>query len=109
MPKAEKIGEDVLGYETKSSKYDKRKQELLEKAKEEVKKKKAEEEEEKLAKISVPGEKPPEMSEEEWQELQMRARLTGKLLEEEKDVHVKEHFRSKPKKKKEQESFFDFP
>jgi hypothetical protein len=111
MPKTEKIGEDVLGEEPRVSKYDKRKAELLQKAKKEVeKKKKLEEEEEKLSKIPIPGEKPPEMSEEEWQELQMRARLTGKLLEEEKDVHVKEHYRSKPKKKEEKkESFFDFP
>jgi hypothetical protein len=110
MTKGEKIGSDVLDTEPPKTKYDKRKAELLEQAKKEVeKKKKLEEEEEKLAKIPIPGEKPPEMSEEEWQELQMRARLTGKLLEEEKDVHVKEHFRSKPKKKKEQESFFDFP
>jgi hypothetical protein len=49
------------------------------------------------------------MSEEEWQELQMRARLTGKLLEEEKDVHVKEHFKSKPKKKRNVEELFEFP
>jgi hypothetical protein len=106
----EKIGSDVLETEPPKTKYDKRKSELLEQAKKEVEKKKKLEEEEKLSKISVPGEKPPEMSEEEWQELQMRARLTGKLLEEEKDVHVKEHYRSKPKKKEQkEESFFNFP
>jgi hypothetical protein len=114
MPKAEKIGEDVLGYEPKSSKYDKRKQELLEKAKEEVKKKQKEEEEEeliKLSKLPIPGEKPGELSPEERAEIIQRARLTGISLEQAyKDVHVKEHYRSKPKKKEEKkESFFDFP
>jgi hypothetical protein len=112
MTKGEKIGEDVLGEEPRTSKYDKRKQELLEKAKQEVKKKKAEEDEEiiRLSKLPIPGEKPGELSPEERAEIIQRARLTGISLEQAyKDVHVKEHFRSKPKKKKEQESFFDFP
>jgi hypothetical protein len=112
MPKQEKIGEDVLGSEPKVSKYDKRKSELLEKAKEEVKKKKAEEDEEiiRLSKIPIPGEKPGELSPEERAEIIQRAQLTGRALEEEKEVYVREHYRSKPKKKEEKkESFFDFP
>jgi hypothetical protein len=112
MPKAEKIGEDVLGEEPRVSKYDKRKAELLQKAKEEVEKKKKEEDEEiiKLSKLPIPGEKPGELSPEERAEIIQRARLTGRALEEEKEVYVREHYRSKPKKKEEKkESFFDFP
>jgi hypothetical protein len=112
MPKTEKIGSDVLDTEPpKPSKFDKRKQELLEKAKEEVKKKKAEEEEEKLAKIPIPGEKVEGeqifITEAEAEAMAETLGLTGK----DKEVYVREHFRSKPKKKKEQkeESFFDFP
>jgi hypothetical protein len=114
MPETEKIGSDVLDYERKPTRMDKRKQELLEKAKEEVKKKKKLEEEEeeiiKLSKLPIPGEKPGELSPEERAEIIQRAQLTGRALEEEKEVYVREHFRSKPKKKQEQkESFFDFP
>jgi len=112
MPKTEKIGSDVLDTEPPKTKYDKRKQELLEKAKEEVKKKKAEEDEEiiRLSKLPIPGEKPGELSPEERAEIIQRARLTGRALEEEKEVYVREHYRSKPKKKEEKkESFFDFP
>jgi hypothetical protein len=112
---SERIGEDVLGG-APPSRMDKRKAELMVKAKKEVEKKKKakqmEEEDEKLAKLPIPGEKPPEMSEEEWQELQMRARLTGQLLEEEekvKSVKVKAHKRGLPKKQEQKESFFDFP
>ena len=112
MPKTEKIGEDVLGEEPRVSKYDKRKAELLQKAKEEVEKKKKEEDEEiiRLSKLPIPGEKPGELSPEERAEIIQRARLTGISLEQAyKDVHVKEHYRSKPKKKEQKESFFDFP
>jgi hypothetical protein len=113
MTKTEKIGEDVLGAESPKTKYDKRKAELLEQAKKEVeKKKKAEEDEEiiRLSKLPIPGEKPGELSPEERAEIIQRAQLTGRALEEEKEVYVREHYRSKPKKKEEKkESFFDFP
>ena len=102
----ESIGQDVLGGGgwVTSRMSEKKRKELEKKLKEELAKKKAEEE--KLPKLPIPGEKPPEMSEEEWQELQMRARLTGQLLEdEEKDVHVNEHYRSKPKSKKKEKQF----
>jgi NADH:ubiquinone oxidoreductase subunit E len=100
MPKTEKIGEDVLGTEPPKTKYDKRKSELLEKAKEEVKKKKKlEEEEEKLPKL--PLVEPTEgeqifVTEAEAQAMAEVLGLTGK----DKEVYVKEHYRSKPKKKK---------
>jgi len=108
---SERIGEDVLGTEPRTTKYDKRKSELLEKAKEEVKKKKAEEDEEiiRLSKLPIPGENPGELSPEERAEIIQRARLTGRALEEEKEVYVREHYRSKPKKEEKKESFFDFP
>jgi hypothetical protein len=113
MSKQEKIGEDVLGTEPPKTRYDKRKAELLQKAKEEVEKKKKLEEDEiiQLSKLPIPGEKPGELSPEERAEIIQRARLTGISLEQAyKDVHVKEHYRSKPKKKEEKkESFFDFP
>jgi hypothetical protein len=103
MPEKETIGDDVLGTEPRPTKYDKRKQELLQKAKEEIKKKKKLEEDEeiiKLSKIPIPGEKPGELSPEERAEIIQRARLTGRALEEEKEVYVREHYRSKPKKKR---------
>ena len=108
MPKQEKIGEDVLGYEPSTSKYDKRKQELLEQAKKEVEKKKKLEEDEiiRLSKLPIPGEKPGELSPEERAEIIQRARLTGRALEEEKEVYVREHYRSKPKKKEEEKNHF---
>jgi hypothetical protein len=110
MPE-EKIGEDVLGTEPpKPGKYDKRKQELLEKAKEEVKKrKKAEEDEEiiRLSKFPIPGENPGELSPEERAEIIQRARLTGLSLQEEH--YRSKPKRSKPKKEEKKESFFDFP
>jgi len=105
MPEKEKIGEDILSYNPPSGRMSKKRAEDIRRAKEAVKKKKAKEaeEEEPLPKLGVPGEKPPEMSEEEWQELLMRARITGQLLEEEKKktVHVDEHYRRPKKKKKE--------
>lgn len=99
----ERIGEDVLGSEPRVSKYDKRKQELMEKAKKEVEKeKKAEEEEEdniKLSKLPIPDDQH-ELSPLERAEIQQRARLTGISLEEAEKVYVREHLRSKPKRKK---------
>lgn len=110
----ERIGEDVLGggYPM-SSMSPKKRRELEKKLKEELAKKKAEEEakrkeeEEKLPKLPIPGEKPPEMSIEEWEALKMRARLTGELLQEEekKTIHVRKHKRKPPKKEKFEEIF----
>lgn len=104
MPKVEKIGQDVLGYEPpKETKYDRRKRELMEKAKEELRKKqkKEPEEEEKLPKEKVPGEKvegePIFVTEAEAEAMAESLGLKGK----EKEVYVREHYRSKPKKKDE--------
>jgi|YelNatPaOPRAMG01_1025707.scaffolds.fasta_scaffold233278_1 NADH:ubiquinone oxidoreductase subunit E len=109
MPKTEKIGSDVLDTEPPKTKYDKRKAELLQKAKEEIKKKKAEEEEEKLAKIPIPGEKVEGeqifVTEAEAEAMAEALGLKGK----DKEVYVREHFRSKPKKKRNLEELFDFP
>lgn len=102
MPE-EKIGEDVLGYEPSSRMSEKKRKELEQKLKEELAKKKAKEMEEegKLPKLPTPGEHLGEMSPEEHAELEARGRLTGQLLEdEEKTVHVDEHFRKKPKRKR---------
>jgi hypothetical protein len=99
MP-SEKIGTDVLssGVSTSSMSEKKRKQleekmkKELEKKKEEVKK--DEEDIEKLDKADTPGETPHELKLGEEKE-------TDELIEddEDKDVHVDEHFRSKPKNK----------
>lgn len=112
----ERIGEDVLG-SAPPSRMDKRKAELMVKAKKEVeKKKKLEEEEEdniKLSKLPIPDDQH-ELSPLERAEIEQRARVTGLSFEHEKEVFVSEHYRSKPKRaKKKQEkkkrSFFDFP
>jgi hypothetical protein len=110
MPKTEKIGSDVLETEPPKTKYDKRKAELLEQAKKEVeKKKKLEEEEEKLSKIPIPGEKVEGeqifITEAEAQAMAEALGLKGK----DKEVYVREHFRSKPKKKRNLEELFEFP
>ncbi len=112
MSETERIGEDVLGG-VPPSRMDKRKAELMEKAKKEVarKKKKLEEEENEdnipLPKLPIPDDQH-ELSPLERAEIEQRARLTGLSLEEAEKVYVREHLRSKPKKKK-KESFFDFP
>jgi len=104
----EKIGSDVLDTEPPKTKYDKRKAELLEKAKQEVKKKQKKEEEEKLPKLPLvePTEGEPIFVTEAQAEAMAEALgLKGK----DKEVYVREHYRSKPKKKEQKESFFDFP
>lgn len=105
MPKIEKIGQDVLDSEPRQTKFDKRKTELLQQAKikvEEEKKKKKKMEEEELEKVpieGIPGELPHEATPEERAEIFDKTvedlKKKGKL----KDVYVKEHYRSKPKKK----------
>jgi len=99
---SERIGEDVLG-SAPPSRMDKRKAELMVKAKKEVeKKKKAKEEEEdniKLSKLPIPDDQH-ELSPEERAEIEQRARLTGLSLEEAEKVYVREHLRNRPKKKK---------
>ena len=117
MSESERIGEDVLG-SAPPSRMDKRKAELMEKAKKEVekKKKKLEEEEEDnipLPKLPIPDDQH-QLSALERAEIEQRARVTGLSFEHEKEVFVSEHYRSKPKraKKKQEEkkrSFFDFP
>ena len=108
----EKIGEDVIG---KDSGYylppltEEEKEKLRKKVKEELKKKQAKKKE-KLPEEEIPGEHPHEPTPEERaltkeETEKMKKLMKGKV----KDVHVKEHFRSKPKKKKQKESFFDFP
>jgi hypothetical protein len=115
MPETEKIGEDILGTEPRPTKYDKRKAELLEKAKKEFeKKKKAEEEDEDnipLPKLPIPDDQH-ELTPLEIAEIEQRARVTGLSFEHEKDVFVREHLRSKPKKKKKSplaDTVLDFP
>ena len=113
----EGIGEDVLGG-APPSRMDRRKAELMEKAKKEVEKKKLEEEEEedniKLSKLPIPSDQH-ELSALERAEIEQRARVTGASFEHEKDVYVREHLRSKPKRskpkkqEKKERSFFDFP
>lgn len=113
----ERIGEDVLG-SAPPSRMDKRKAELMVKAKKEVeKKKKAKEEEEdniKLSKLPIPDDQH-QLSALERAEIEQRARVTGASFEHEKDVYVREHLRSKPKRskpkkqEKKERSFFDFP
>ena len=114
---SERIGEDILGG-APPSRMDKRKAELMVKAKKEVeKKKKLEEEEEdniKLSKLPIPDDQH-ELSALERAEIQQRARVTGASFEHEKAVFVSEHYRSKPKRakkkqvEKKERSFFDFP
>jgi len=114
---SERIGEDVLG-SAPPSRMDKRKAELMVKAKKEVeKKKKAKEEEEdniKLSKLPIPDDQH-QLSALERAEIEQRARVTGASFEHEKDVYVKEHYRSAPKRskpkkqEKKERSFFDFP
>jgi hypothetical protein len=113
---SERIGEDVLGG-APPSRMEKRKQELMIKAKKEVeKKKKAKEEEEdniKLSKLPIPDDQH-QLTPLERAEIEQRARVTGASFEHEKAVFVSEHYRSKPKraKKKQEEkkrSFFEFP
>jgi len=115
---SERIGEDVLG-SAPPSRMDKRKAELMEKAKKEVakKKKKLEEEENEdnilLPKLPIPDDQH-ELSALEIAEIEQRARVTGASFQHERKVFVSEHYRSKPKraKKKQEEkkrSFFDFP
>jgi hypothetical protein len=124
MPK-EKIGEDVLGSAPPSRMPPKKRKELEERMKEELKRLEEErqrklmelgiregekqkihqlEDEGKLPKLPIPGELP--------HEKKLGELGYDNLLEEQKDVHVDEHYRSRPKKKKKQEqkeSFFDFP
>jgi len=114
---SERIGEDVLGG-APPSRMDKRKAELMEKAKKEVaKKKKLEEEEDEdnipLPKLPIPDDQH-QLTLLERAEIEQRARVTGASFEHEKAVFVSEHYRSKPKraKKKQEEkkrSFFEFP
>lgn len=113
---SERIGEDILGG-TPPSRMDKRKAELMVKAKKEVEKKKAKEEEEDnipLPKLPIPDDQH-ELSALERAEIEQRARVTGASFEHEKDVYVREHLRSKPKRskpkkqEKKERSFFDFP
>jgi len=114
---SERIGEDVLGG-APPSRMDKKKAELMVKAKKEVeKKKKLEEEEEedniKLSKLPIPDDQH-QLTPLERAEIEQRARVTGASFEHEKAVFVSEHYRSKPKraKKKQEEkkrSFFEFP
>jgi len=112
----EGIGEDVLGG-APPSRMDKRKAELMVKAKKEVaKKKKLEEEDEdniKLPKLPIPDDQH-ELSALERAEIEQRARVTGLSFEHERKVFVSEHYRSKPKRRKpkkeeKKRSFFDFP
>jgi hypothetical protein len=112
---SERIGEDVLG-SAPPSRMDKRKAELMAKAKKEVEKKRKEEEDEdniKLPKLPIPDDQH-ELSALEIAEIEQRARVTGASFQHERKVFVSEHYRSKPKraKKKQEEkkrSFFDFP
>jgi len=116
---SERIGEDVLG-SAPPSRMDKRKAELMVKAKKEVekKKKKLEEEESEdnipLPKLPIPDDQH-QLSALERAEIEQRARVTGASFEHEKDVYVKEHYRSAPKRskpkkqEKKERSFFDFP
>jgi len=116
---SERIGEDVLG-SAPPSRMDKRKAELMAKAKKEVEKKRKEEEDEdniKLPKLPIPDDQH-ELSALEIAEIEQRARVTGasfQSFEHEKDVYVKEHYRSAPKRskpkkqEKKERSFFDFP
>lgn len=89
-----KIGSDVLGYGGSGGDRisPKKKKELEERVKQEMAKKKRLEEEEKLSKLPIPDNVGHEMTIDERQE------LLEKALD--KDVHVDEHFRSKPQKKK---------
>jgi len=117
MSESERIGEDVLGG-APPSRMDKRKAELMEKAKKEVekKKKKLEEEEEDnipLPKLPIPDDQH-QLSALERAEIEQRARVTGLSFEHEKEVFVSEHYRSapkrrKPKKEEKKRSFFEFP
>ena len=116
MSETEKIGEDILGGAPPSRMPIKKRRELEQKLKEELaKRKKAEGEEDniKLPKLPVPNDQH-QLTPLERAEIEQRARLTGLSFEEEKDVFVREHLRSKPKRtkpKKEEKkrSFFDFP
>jgi len=109
MPE-EKIGEDVLGGAPPSRISPKKRRELEQKLKEELAKKKKAEEEEKLSKLPIPDDQH-ELTPLEIAEIEQRARLTGLSFEHEKDVYVREHLRSKPKKKKSPlaNTVLDFP
>jgi sugar-specific transcriptional regulator TrmB len=108
MPE-EKIGEDVLGGMPASRIPPKKRRELQEKLKKalEEKKRKEQEELEKLPTEGIPGETPHDATPEE------RAEIMEKFAEEmkkKKTVHVDEHLRSKPKKKKKSlaDTLFEF-
>ena len=104
MSETEKIGEDILGGAPPSRMPIKKRRELEEKLKKALEEKKRKEEEDednvKLPKLPIPGEIPGELSPLERAEIQQRARLTGISLEEAEKVYVREHLRSKPKRKK---------
>jgi hypothetical protein len=100
----EKIGEDILGGAPPSRIPPKKRKELeerLKKALEEKKRKEQGEEEDniKLPKLPIPDDQH-ELSRLERAEIEQRARLTGISLEEAEKVYVREHLRSKPKRKK---------
>jgi hypothetical protein len=99
---AEKIGSDVLGYEPPRMSPKKRK-ELEKKLKEELAKKKRKEAEEgeleKLPFAGMPGEFPHDATPEERAEI-----IERELKKKKKKVHVSEHYRSRPKKKKKQDT-----
>ena len=103
MSETEKIGEDILGGAPPSRMPIKKRRELEQKLKEELAKKKRTEQEEedniKLPKLPIPDDQH-ELSPLERAEIQQRARLTGISLEEAEKVYVREHLRSKPKRKK---------
>jgi hypothetical protein len=93
----EKIGNSILGYDSPSGMSSRKRKELELKVKEEVtKKKRKDEEEEKLPKLAIPGDAPPEPipGVANWAEM---------IGEKSKDVHVEEHYRKKPRKKKEKD------
>lgn len=92
---SDKIGSDILGYPSYSGLTPKKKKELKAKIQEEkAKKKSGNEDEEKLPDLAIPNdEHTPKLGEHGYDAIQ----------EEAKQVHVNEHKRGRPKKKKETE------
>lgn len=84
---SDRIGSDILGYSSLPKMSPKKKKELEQKVKEELAKKKQEEDKEKLPNLPVPNDLP-------------EARAGEADYDKMKDVHVDEHYRGKPKKKK---------
>jgi len=102
MPKSERIGSDALGkgLPMSTGMSEKKRAELKAKMKEELAKKKHEPE--KTPSEAIPGDRPHEQKPGERTELDdVLNRLEEKNSE--KDVHVNEHLRGHPKKKKVEE------